>query len=484
MTNNQDNVYEGQTLEFSLKDLFSLINKSAFRILVFVIIAVLIASIIQLSIFATRNVESSRVVSYIDLNFEGIENGLDPFGNEFDIQSFKSPYVVSQAILALNERGEGIPVEKTNAIINAIALEGVMPEDIAQQIAIINKVAESDPTVLQGLSSLTYFPSRYKISIEGVGTLDLSKKIAKSLLDEIVNQYISNFKETYSPQVLLPDSSILIIADEGITENSDYDFIELFGIFDAQLSSAESYLTVRAEEVPIFRSYETAKTFSDLLYAISVLKDTNLVKYEAFVIENGISVDSSMTETYLSRRMIILTNRLIGQETNVSNLKTVISEYEVGDTIYISGETAVTASGETTEQYDFMMSELIAAEKDVTATNVEISNLQYRIDAMEAASGGGGNSPENKAIASDKATSIATQMAEIMNEANDLTTEYYQNDYFKDSITKALPATYDYNQENALISFIAIIIAAAALASLAAMIVTYFTLKKKGLPVS
>ena len=58
----------------------------------------------------------------ISFNYSGIEKGLDPAGNTFDINSVKNVQVISDALIA-NE----VDIERADAIRNAITCEGVIP---------------------------------------------------------------------------------------------------------------------------------------------------------------------------------------------------------------------------------------------------------------------------------------------------------------------------------------------------------------------
>lgn len=469
--------------EFTFRRLFSLIKKSGVAIVVFcAVAAVLFGSVSAGIFFGTRN-SVAAVSALVDFNFQGIENGKDPFGKDFDVTKLKSPSVVNAAIAALAESGVTVDTKYLSDILNNITVVGIVPEDIMEQILVIKEIATKTPSVLSELNNIKYFPSRYKVSIGNLKECNLQKDKARALLDEIIEQYILYFRETYSAQKLLPNEVIEIAATQGTTENTryNYDFIELYDIYYAQIKSATSYLNAKNSEATTFRSVETGKSFEDLIYSFQIIRDTDLVKYEAFVVQNGISSNSTFINSYLERRMDNLETEYAKVQQDSLKIKEIIDTYKNGDIIYITENGTTTAKGGPTQQYDLMYSQLIATQKEASSLQAEKTMLEKRIEKFSSASLS--NTEENRTEAINKSKNIALMLKTAIDEANVTVTEYYETEYFDNAVTKAVTATYESNQSDILLVLAVVCVAGVAIAAFAAVVYTYYSLKKKGIAI-
>lgn len=468
--------------EFTFKQLFSLIKKSGVRILIFCLVAAFIVGVAGIGVYFGTKDNNATVSALVDFNFSGIEQGKDPFGRDFDVTKIKSPSVIDDAIQSLKARGINVNTSKLDAIINNITIEGIVPEDIMSKILVIKEIATKTPGVLTELNNLTYFPSRYKISIGNLKDTGLSKQDARILLNEIITQYIAFFKKTYANQKLLPSDVIEITALQGTTSGTDYnyDFIELYDIYYAQIVSALSYLEAKNLESSSFRSNETGKTFEDLIYSIKIIRDTDLVKYEAFVVQNGISDNKEFIMSYLERRQETLTNQQDRAIADAEKISEAIPLYKNGDIIYITESGTTTAIGGPTAQYDRMFSQLIETQKEINRIQQELDNLEKRIEKYNAA-GSAGNTEENRNYAAARSKGIASQLKEAIDSSNITIQEYYDTEYFNNAVKTAVPAVYENNQSSNFMIIIVAFVAAVAVAAVAAVIVTYSSLKKKGI---
>ena len=97
-----------ETGEITFAGIGRLIKRSALRVVLYVLIGVLAASLIVLPIKMFVHTDPS-VTARVEFVYSGIENGLDPFGTVFDKNQIKNNSVLTAAIAASGLESE-IPV--------------------------------------------------------------------------------------------------------------------------------------------------------------------------------------------------------------------------------------------------------------------------------------------------------------------------------------------------------------------------------------
>ena len=98
----------------------------------------------------------------VSFNFDGIDEGMDPSGGLFDVTKLKSTEVINRALQELGWEAGKVNVEKVRA---NLKLEGVIPDSVKQQIAVINTVAADAAEYYTTIEDLDYFPSQYTVTL-------------------------------------------------------------------------------------------------------------------------------------------------------------------------------------------------------------------------------------------------------------------------------------------------------------------------------
>lgn len=462
--------------EFTFQKLWMLIKKSGVRILIFCLSAAVLMAIIGGSVALATKQEMATVSTLIDFNFKGIEEGKDPFGRTMDVTKIKSSHVVGRAMAALAEDGTVIDKKYQDEIINNMTIEGVTPDDIMQQILIIRQIATSNASALSQLSNLKYFPSRYLITISNLKKCGLTKETGIKLLNEITTQYVVYFKENYTENNILSSTITDVDTDE-------YDFVEIYDVYSDQIANVINYLTVKSTEAPTFRSNETKLSFNDLISSLQVIRDLDLTRYEAYVVENGITNDRDFVLSYMNRRLDSLTSQQAKAAADVKSIQDALNSYQNGDIIYVTESGSTTATGGPTAQYDAMHSQLISAQKTLNTLEMNISDLGERIKKFTRAIDGEQASSEPSPyedLAKQKVQSISEKLSREVDNINKTVEEYLDTEYFNDAVQVAVPASYQLNQTNMLKTVLIIAVMVEAVAFLIAVVWTYFVLRKKG----
>lgn len=463
--------------EFTFQKLWMLIKKSGVRILIFCLAAAVLMAIIGGSVALATKQNMATVSTLIDFNFKGIEEGKDPFGRTMDVTKLKSSHVVGRAMAALAEDGTVIDKKYQDEIINNMTIEGVIPDDIMQQILVIRQIAASNSSALTQLSNLKYFPSRYLITISNLKKCGLTKETGTKLLNAITTQYVVYFKENYTENNILSST----ITD---VDTEEYDFVEIYDIYADQIADVINYLTVKSTEAPTFRSNETKLSFNDLISSLQVIRDLDLTRYEAYVVENGVTNDRTFVLSYMDRRLNSLKSQQVKAEADVKSIQEALDSYQNGDIIYVTENGSTTATGGPTAQYDSMHSQLITAQKTLNTLNMNIADMKERIEkfttAIDPSGEQAGDALRHEEIATQRAQSISQKLSREVDNINKTVEEYLDTEYFNDAVQVAVPASYQLNQTSMLKTVLVVAVMIEAVAFVIAVLWTFVKLRRKG----
>ena len=234
--------------------------------------------------------------------YQGAADGVDPLGRPLDVGKIKSPYVIDKAIQQVDLYRTGITVEDVRS---ALIVEGVIPDDIMEEILIIKEIATKSPSKLEDLTELQYHPTQYVVRLRQEASLKtLSRQNMNDLLNAIIYQYRQYFIEEYSDRYLL----------DTIAENFDqtrYDYFEIVQILDSQINNIINYSVVMQAKSPDFRSPVTEMTFGDILANVRLIQSVNLQRLSALVHSENMSRDRHQLATlyeYNIKRMTMEMN--------------------------------------------------------------------------------------------------------------------------------------------------------------------------------
>lgn len=251
--------------EISLREILEVIWKGKWLIALITIVAVLLTGIGTYIMLPN----SQHVVAIININYPGIEQGLNPDGTQFDILQLKSPYVIEKALEELALTNSGL---KLDEIRRNIDITPIVPDDVSQR-------AE---TILKQGQEFVYYPSEYKITYKINKAFSYSQGI--QLVEEIISQYKKYFYMLYS-DVKTVENTISNV------DLSNYDYPDIVEIINKQVESVQELLESKAEEGSGFRSSNTGYTFTDLSRSYDVLKNVDITKLESLVNTNTLTKD-------------------------------------------------------------------------------------------------------------------------------------------------------------------------------------------------
>ncbi len=465
-----------QNGEFTFKKLFWLLKKSGVRMLILCVAAILLVALISGSVILATYKDNATAETLVDFNFKGIEDGKDPFGRTFDVSKIKSSNVVSNAIAMLRNDGIDIDVKYQNEIIDNLTIEGIVPDDIMQKILIINSIAEKDVTQLTQLNDLTYFPSRYRLTISDLKKCGLDKKTAPALLNKIVASYVEYFKETYSEDNILATIAPSINLEE-------YDFVDMYDVFSSRISTILMYLENKAQSAPNFRSSETSLSFNDLINSVELLRDLDVAIFENHVTNNGITNNPASIIKSLEAKKVRLNNQIDSTKALIESLSGSIEEYNNG-AIYVQGENGANGMFLSTPsaKYDELVTRKTTAQVNLTNYQRDLADLEDRIEKFKANLDPDNTVADeetiakNKASATKQAENISTKLNNLIISINLTTDEYLETEAFSDSISTAVPAVYQLNLMTSLTTMLIAAVIAVIVAAIIAVLLTYRSL--------
>ena len=141
----------------SAKDFFKKLKKYFIPWLIAAM--VLAAAVLGYSI--TINIINGQVSVLVNFSYDGIEAGMDPLGNKFDVNEIKSRTLIEKCLDDL-----GMSEADPEAIYNNIAISGLVPSDVIDRITSYTPVYDSDEIVSsKNIQDSTYYPTQYSIAV-------------------------------------------------------------------------------------------------------------------------------------------------------------------------------------------------------------------------------------------------------------------------------------------------------------------------------
>lgn len=189
------------------------------------IIAAVVIALLNLGISGGKRLVTGTVSSVINFSFDGIESGLDPAGNKFDVNEIKSKDIIRESLKETGLDGD------VNHIYSHINIDGVVPLDVIERITKYDSIYNSDVIVSsKSIQDTSYYPTQYKIVLECGSETGLSKKEGALLLNKITEKYREVFYNNYGYNSSLESAVVSI-------DYTEYDYVDAVDVFDSSLGS-------------------------------------------------------------------------------------------------------------------------------------------------------------------------------------------------------------------------------------------------------
>ena len=406
--------------------------------------ATIIASILALVATALAKQDSyKKMVSLVSFTYDGVEKGLDPNGNEFNINTLKSPQIIEKALSELNLESKMLENVRKN-----IFFESIKPKDALEKLTAYKNIFDANTN--NSISAIDQIlntnnsahPTQYKVYFDYAPT-GLSSTQAAALLNTMLEGYSEYFIEAYGYNKSLGSSLSTL-------DYKDYDYAEAIDVFDSTLTKLSNYVNqvAETEDAARFRSSETGYTFADLNETIATVRKIDLDRMSSYVTVNTISKDKDSLLTYYLFRVETLERRKNVCIDNLASVNASIANYEK-NTIMMFGangnENMNVSASKATEEYDKLFEQKQKIQEELSATTQNINLYNKRIERLNASTTV--NSAAKKAKVEEELEKLNSQIEKLIDLVNKTTDDYYETVVFSKAYNILVPANSSY--ENA-----------------------------------
>lgn len=437
--------------------------------LVWLVTAVVSAMLIITGSAIFSSDQHKSMSALVSFTFDGIEKGLDPDGNKFDVNSLKNPFVIESALTKL-----GYPLDELEIIRQNISISEIIPTDAIDRITTYKSVYESATngalSAAQAMLDVTYYPTQYKVKFNYSQT-SFSNDEAVEIFNTVLECYRDYFFETYGYNKAL-GSAVTVL------DYTKYDYAEAVDVFDSTLSTLKSYVSHLAEEdTTRFRSANTGYTFSDLSEAIKTIQEMDLDRISSYVTVNNVTKDKDVLIDYYQYRIDALNREKAIASENLSTISTLIETYQK-DTIMVFGNgTDNTDTQETqySEQYDSLIRQKISAQNTVSTATQRVNYYNQRIKSLKDKPVG---SDEKIEKVEEYFNDLDSKVSQLIENINITADEFYTTVAFANAYNVLVPASSSsvvHSVKNAIEDSITIIFVAEALIVVAYICVVFVT---------
>ncbi|MGL4362795.1 MAG: Wzz/FepE/Etk N-terminal domain-containing protein [Cellulosilyticaceae bacterium] len=426
---------ETQEDEVSLGELFGVIWEGKKMIVMITLLAFLIGiGYAGVDAFIIKK-DVGKVDTVVSFKFEGIEEGLNPNGDVFNIQEMTNKSILEKAIASTGVAKYGISSELLR---ENIQIQGVVPVDVQNRMNLINKMAEKDITQLEKISNITYYPEQYKVTLNITKDMGIKGEQAEQVLAAIVNEYKNYFMSTYSDKELL--STAITTLDQ-----TRYDYSEYMLMVDNVLKDVSDFIEEHEELAPTYRAKATGLTFAELSEQVDMLRNIEVNNTQAiintFVLTKNKDRLISVYENNIKRLEMELEQKI-----NLANsIRRAANEYKK-DKLVVMGKEDGLGNVEvptSSEVYDELISEALNTEQEVSKIRY---NIAYHKDLLVRLTESVDENVVNVAPyitqVEESIDYIQEQVSNLVVQVNTAVSEYYETEAFKNSVKRDMPALY------------------------------------------
>jgi len=294
-------------LRNQFKTLGKKINEFGKKTIIWLIV---ISTVAAMALTAYSSIASSHInYMILTLNYEGAKQGLNPDGSRFNINEIKSDEVLKEAIDMLGDKDLSV-----DGVKQRISIDSKMP---------LSAIEKTSGAIASG-SNYSYNPSEFDIYYSQ--KKKLGKNNTVDFIHSLSKAYGEHFYNKYSEK-----NNILEF--DGSTDYSGYDYYEITHMLTDKINSMVSYLADHQEESTTFRSTTTGYTFENLTNILLNIRDYDLKKLEAYIIQNKISKDSA---GFVRKQEYLADKELLKYDSNIQASDIINEALELYDP-YITG---------------------------------------------------------------------------------------------------------------------------------------------------
>lgn len=369
---------------------------------------------------------TSRATAMITFSFDGIDEGKDPSGGLFDVTKLKSTVVINAALEELGWKYEDVEEIRSN-----LKLEGVIPDSVKQQIAVINTVAEDAAEYYTTIEDLNYFPSQYTVTL--YRCKGMSGNETRELLDAILMSYRKYFTDTYA------NTEVLGLTSEALDIRA-YDYLQASDMIKNEMDTIRNYVQAKAEEAPNFRANSTGLSFSDIESSIDAMQRMDLNNFVSFVQANNLTRDAGVQIDYYNYQIKQYNFDIQELQTQLSNVERTINTYEKNPVIVMSSQESVTETTQVDAYYNELLQQKMELNQKISELNTDLNEAYTMINALNTAEQS--VSEEDYAYADSLLDGLVSMVESWSGLVRQTVEEYFEAEIYANAYRISIPAQY------------------------------------------
>ncbi len=400
-------------------------------LLIWIITAVVFAGLIFSGSLWSASSSATPLTAMVGFYYDGIEQGLDPNGDEFDANSIRSIVVIQSTLSEL-----GFSDSLAETIRSNITISGIVDSDTIDKLTAYESIFESNNSIeaAQRILDTSYYPTTFEIQFNYSST-GFSRIQAAEFLNTMLSNYKDYFMDTYGTNDSFGTSLSAI-------DYSEYDYAQTIDVFSSTLTSLKSYIDDLSNQsnAEDFRSSSLGYSFSDLSSSVSTLQSVDLSNLSSYVISNNITKNKSDLVSYYEYRIEELTRSLEKAQDRLDSIKESIENYEKDTYVVVAGSDGTSSSAltEPSEAYDDLITQKTSAQNTVSNYQSQINDYTSRLEKLNK--GSVGTSAEQEE-AETRIDTLCEKINTLIEDTNTTSDEYYEKVARTDSYSVLVPAS-------------------------------------------
>lgn len=405
---------EKKKIEIAVK--FKSVFKNIKRLfLLWLVLAIVVGILASVKVYVSSSSNGS-VSALVNFSFDGIEEGLDPSGNKFDIYEMKNSDNIKSA---LEKSGLDSSDENILEIKNNISIDGTVPDNIIDEITHYDSIVGSD-----GINSYTtikdtsYNPTQFVINFK-YRNAGLSKKEGADLINNVVDEYKTYFYNTYGYNKSIEESLLSI-------DYEDYDYSEAVDIIDSSLNSMKVYVDSLAKnDNTRFVSSQTGYSFSDISDAIDTLRSENVGWISSYIVSNNITKNKNDLINYYQFKIDDLTRVKQSYQEQLNNVTDAITKYKKTNTVVlgVGNDSQEYNYSQPSDEYDELVKKKVTYQTNISNSDEKIKLYKERMERLKTSNNPKVNEEQMDSYFDDIDNRINNLVADLKTTA----TEYYED---------------------------------------------------------
>lgn len=420
-------VQEDDTIVIPVIEIFRQLKKYLFLWIILIVVA---AALVFGGSLALSSSHATPLTALVGFSYQGIEEGLDPNGNDFDPDSIKSPAVLEKTITEL-----GMEMTQLETIRSSITISGVIPEDTVDELTAYKSIFEDNSSMeaAKKIMEVSYQPTQFKIEFSYIDS-DMTRSEGAEFLNTLLDNYKVYFMQNFGFNDAL-GSAITAV------DYAQYDYPQALDIFTSTLSTLQSYVSqLSNQDNTRFRSTETGYTFADLQESISTLRNVDLESTSSYVYSKNVTKDKDSLMIYYQYQIDESTRSMTNAQEQMTELNKSIDNYQKDSIVIMAGNEANPSAPlfETSQAYDDLITQKTEKQASISGYQQQINSYNSRMDNLKKKALGSNKDKEKVEADMAALSEKINQMVDTVNKTSD---EFFETASYSNAYNVLVPAS-------------------------------------------